>query len=77
MVPAYKYLGLMLSYNLEFKVTAELVAKSAHRALVLIIVKSKAYGGMPFNCFKTLYDSLVQPSSNMGHRYGVHLNFVV
>ena len=48
-VPIYKYLGLMLSYNLDFKVTAELVAKSAHRALGLLIVKSKAYGGMPFN----------------------------
>ena len=46
----------MLSYNLDFKVTAKLVVKSAHRALGLPIVKSEAYGGMPFNCFKKLYD---------------------
>ena len=58
-MPTYKYLGLMLSYNLNFKVTAELAAKTAHRALGLLIVKSKAYGGMPFNCFKKFYDSLV------------------
>ena len=50
-VPTYKYLGLMLSYNLDFKVTAELVAKSAHRALGQLVVISKAYGGMPFNFF--------------------------
>ena len=65
-VPTYKYLELMLSYNLDFKVTAELVAKSAHRALGLLIVKSKAHGGMPFNCFKKLYDALVQPIINYG-----------
>ena len=58
-VPTYKYIGLMLSYNLDFKVTAELAAKSARRALGLLIVKSKAYGGMPFNCFKKLYDSSI------------------
>ena len=54
----------MLSYNLDFKATAELVAKSAHRALGLLIVKSKAYGGLPFNCFKKLYNSLIQPIIN-------------
>ena len=58
----------MLSYNFDFKVTAELVAKSAHCALGLGLglVTSRTYGGMPFNCFKKLYDSLVQPIINYG-----------
>ncbi len=40
-VGSYKYLGLVLTEYLDFKVTAECVAKSASRALGILITKSK------------------------------------
>ncbi len=40
---------------------AKLVAKSANRALGLLIVKYKAFGGMSHDVFSNLYDSLVAP----------------
>ena len=58
-VSQYKYLGLMISEHLDMKVTADHVAKAASRALGLLIAKSKAMGGIPFNCFKKLYESIV------------------
>jgi hypothetical protein len=65
-VGSYKYLGLVLTEYLDFKVTAECVAKSASRALGLLITKSKAYGGMPFTCFKKMYECLVLPVIHYG-----------
>ena len=50
-VSTYKYLGLVLHENLDYNVTAQMVAKSAGRALGLIITKSKLLGGLPFNTF--------------------------
>ena len=41
-VESYKYLGLILSEFLDFSKTAKAVAKSAHRALGLIIAKAKS-----------------------------------
>ena len=38
----------------------EAVAKSASRALGILIAKDKASGGMPYSCFQKCYDSLVQ-----------------
>ena len=58
-VNQYKYLGLMISEHLDMKVTADHVAKAASRALGLLIAKSKAMGGIPYNCFKKLYESIV------------------
>ena len=40
---------------------AKSVAKSASRALGILICKDKALGGMPFKCFTKCYNSLVQP----------------
>ncbi len=57
----YKYLGLVLSDHLDFAVTAKHVAKSAGRALGSLIAKSKAYGGLPFECYTKLYNSLILP----------------
>ena len=37
------------------------VAKSASRALGLLICNDKALGVMPFECFTKCYNSLVQP----------------
>ena len=42
-----------------FTYTSQAVAKSANRALGLIICKAKAYGGMPYSCFTKLYNALV------------------
>ena len=40
-------------------VTAKVVVQSANRALGLIIAKSKALGGMSFDVFSKLFDSIV------------------
>jgi len=74
-VDKYKYLGLMLNEFLDFKVTAEHVARSASRALGLLIAKSKAYGGMPFKCFRKLYESLVLPVIHYGAAIWGHCEY--
>ena len=56
---SYLYLGLVLEEHLNFNVTASFVAKSASRALGLLICKFKSIGGMPFKVYTKLYDSLV------------------
>ena len=38
---------------------AKAVARSGGQALSLLIVKSKAHGGFPFDAYTNLYDSLV------------------
>ena len=60
-VESYKYLGLILSEFLDFSKTAKAVAKSAHRALGLIIAKAKSFGGLPYNVFYKLYENIVCP----------------
>ena len=53
---------------LDFGITADYVAKAASRALGVLIAKSKALGGMPFKCFKKLYETMVLPSFTIwGH----------
>ncbi len=51
---------------LDYNVTAKMVARSAGRALGLLIAKTKAYRGMPYESFTKLYDSLVQPIRDYG-----------
>ena len=58
-VNKYRYLGLSIDYKLDYKVTADAVAKSANRALGLLISKSKSLGGLSYNCFSKLYESSV------------------
>jgi hypothetical protein len=41
----------------------------------LLIAKSKAYGGMPFSCFKKLYDSLVMSVINYGSAIWGHKEY--
>ena len=55
----YVYLGLTLTEFLDYNVTAKIIAQSASRALGLVISKYKSLGGMPFDVFKKLFDSLV------------------
>ena len=55
----YIYLGLTLDEFLDFNVTASFVSKSASRALGLLIAKFKAVGGMPYNVFTSLFESMV------------------
>ena len=62
----YKYLCLLINEFLNFTYTSQAVAKSANRALGLIICKAKAYGGMPYSCFTKLYNALVLPIITYG-----------
>jgi hypothetical protein len=62
----YRYLGLWLSEYLEYECMAKEVSKAAHRALGLIIAKSKTYGGMPYESFTTLYNACVLPIITYG-----------
>lgn len=55
----YKYLGLVLSECLDF--TVKYLALYANRALGAVIANCKVLGGLPFNCFTKLYESLVLP----------------
>jgi hypothetical protein len=66
MVTRYKYLGLVFNEHLNYQETAKMVSQAAHRALGVLIAKDKAYGGMPYNIFTKLYDSLVEPVISYG-----------
>ena len=62
----YNYLGLLLTEFLDLGAMASAVAKSASRALGLVIYKCKLNGGLPFKCFTKLNDSLVWPIIEYG-----------
>ena len=62
----YNYLGLLLTEFLDLNIMASAVAKSASRALGLVIYKCKSNGGFPYQCFTKLYDSLVWPIIDYG-----------
>ncbi len=51
----------MFNEHLDKNMIAKSVAKSANRALGLLIAKCKVFGGMPHDVFTKLYDSLVAP----------------
>ncbi len=63
---SYNYLGLLFTEHLNFNLMAKAAAKSASRALGLLISKFKALGGMPFNVYSTLYDNMVWPVLEYG-----------
>ena len=65
-VSQYKYMGLILTECLDYNVMSKMVSKAASRALGLLIAKSKAYGGMPYQCFTKCFDALVRPIINYG-----------
>jgi hypothetical protein len=68
-VQDYKYLGLVFDEHLKWEKTVRYLADSATRALECIIAKSKVFGGLPYNVYKTLYDSMVSPILE----YGSHI----
>ena len=62
----YTYLGITLNEFLDFTITAKTVAQSAGRALGLLIAKYKCIGGMTYDIFCKLYDTLVWPMISCG-----------
>ena len=56
----------MLNECLDYQFMAKAVAKSASRALGLLIVKSKTHGGFQHNIFTKLFDTLVWSVINYG-----------
>ncbi len=62
----YTYLGITLTELLDYNVTAKRIAQSAGRALGLLIAKYKSIGGMPFDVYTKLFDSLVWPVISYG-----------
>ncbi len=56
----YKYLGLWFNEFSDMCFAAREIAKSATRALGVIICKFKALGGLSYTCFKKLYDTSVE-----------------
>ena len=63
---SYKYQGLVLTDSLNFELTVKSVAQSANRALGLLICKVKTNGGVPYECFVKLFDSLLWPIISYG-----------
>ena len=57
----YKYLGLWFSKHLDMKFATNKLAKSASRALSALYTKFLNVGGMDYNVFCKLYESLVEP----------------
>ena len=62
----YTYLGIALTEFQDFNITAKVVAQSAGRALGLLIAKFKCMGGMPYDVFTRLYDTMVWPVISYG-----------
>ena len=62
----YTYLGITLNEYLDYNVTAKCVSQSASRALGLLIAKYKCIGGMSYDVFSKLYDTLVWPVISYG-----------
>ena len=65
-VERYRYLGLVLNGTLDYGVTVKYVAQAATRALGLLISKFKLMGGMPYEVYTKLYDSMVWPIISYG-----------
>ncbi|MEW8546453.1 MAG: reverse transcriptase family protein, partial [Candidatus Thiodiazotropha sp.] len=59
LVDRYKYLGLLLTEHLNYEEMAKHVAKSASRALSLVIAKYKSCGGFAFGTYTKLYETMV------------------
>ena len=51
----YLYLGITLTEHLDFSTTAKFVAKSANRALGLLIAKYKNSDGLPYDVYTKLF----------------------
>lgn len=65
-VDRYKYLGLVMQEHLDLNVMVKAVAQSASRDLGLVIAKCKSMGGVPYDLFTRLYDTVVWPVISYG-----------
>ena len=68
-IETYVYLGTTLTQFLDLSITAN-ISQSASRTLGLLIAKFKAIGGMPFEVYSKLYDSVVWPVIAYGPPFG-------
>ena len=64
-----------MTEHLDFNVTAKIVAQSASRALGLIIAKCKLAGGVPYDVFTHLYDTIVWPTISYGAAVWGHRSY--
>jgi hypothetical protein len=74
-VDRYRYLGLVFTEFMNLNITVKYVAMAAQRALGVLITKSKSQGGLPYQVFTKLYDSLVQPIIDFGAAVWGHKSF--
>ena len=65
-VDKYVYLSITLTEYLDYSIIAKIVPQAASRALGLLIAKFKTIGGMPFEVYSKLYDSVVWPVISCG-----------
>ena len=71
----YVYLGFLLSEHLDCIMMAKYVSKAASRALGLVISKYKAFGGLPYNTYTKLFDSIVYSTVSYGEPIWGHRSF--
>ena len=57
----YRYLGLWINDNLDFRYTVKEIAKSASRALSALYTKHLSCGGFSYDVYTKLYRSMVEP----------------
>jgi hypothetical protein len=60
-VDRYKYLGVLLTEFLDYNESVKVIIKCASRAFGAVVAKSKSVGGLPFNVFLKLVNSVVWP----------------
>lgn len=65
-IEEYKYLGLYLNSNMNWSKTVDYLAKSASKALGVIIAKDKAFGGMDYATYTHLYNTCIRPILEYG-----------
>ncbi len=68
----YRYLGLVITDHLDFNVTAKIVAKSASRALGLLIAKSKVWGTREYSCINAIQNRAARFFMGLG-RYAPNI----
>lgn len=61
---SYVYPSLKITEHLDHCSMAKHVSRVARRALGLVIAKYKVFGGLPFNNYSNLYESLVNSTVN-------------
>ena len=71
----YKYLGLWFTDGLNFSYMARTVAAAVQRSFGLLIAKARCIGGLPYECYTKLYNSLVQSVIDYGVSICGHNSF--